>query len=57
MAEAVAEGVKEVSGAEVVVKRIPETLSEEVLKMQNELHGAKFQSKHVAMIATKLSAK
>ena len=31
MAEAVAEGVKEVAGAEVKILRVPETLPEEVL--------------------------
>jgi len=31
MAEAVAEGVREVSGAEVVLRRVPETLPQEVL--------------------------
>lgn len=32
MAEAVAEGAKEVKGAEVIMRRVPETLSEEALK-------------------------
>jgi NAD(P)H dehydrogenase (quinone) len=32
MAEAVAEGAKEIDGAEVVVRRVPETLSEDVLQ-------------------------
>ncbi len=32
MAQAVAEGVREVKGAEAVLKRVPETLPEEVLK-------------------------
>jgi NAD(P)H dehydrogenase (quinone) len=32
MAEAVAEGAREVSGAEVVLRRVPETLSEEILE-------------------------
>ena len=31
MAEAIAEGVKKVNGAEVVMRRVPETLSDEVL--------------------------
>ena len=31
MAEAIAEGVKEVNGAEVVMRRVPETLPDEVL--------------------------
>jgi NAD(P)H dehydrogenase (quinone) len=37
MAEAVAEGVKEVSGAEVELRRVPETLSEDVLKKMGAL--------------------
>jgi NAD(P)H dehydrogenase (quinone) len=32
MAEAIAEGVKQVDGAEAVLRRVPETLSEDVLK-------------------------
>lgn len=32
MAEAVAEGARQVPGAEVVVKRVPETISEDILK-------------------------
>ncbi len=32
LAEAVAEGVREIPGAEAVLRRVPETLSEEVLK-------------------------
>ena len=32
MAEAVAEGAREIDGAEVVVRRVPETLTEEVLE-------------------------
>ncbi len=32
MAEAVAEGVREIPGAEAVLRRVPETLSEEALK-------------------------
>ncbi len=37
MAEAVAEGVKEVEGAEVELRRVPETLPEEVLAKMNAL--------------------
>jgi NAD(P)H dehydrogenase (quinone) len=37
MAEAVAEGVMEVEGAEVTMRRVPETLPEEVLKSMNAL--------------------
>lgn len=32
MAEAIAEGVKEIEGAEAILRRVPETLTEEVLK-------------------------
>jgi NAD(P)H dehydrogenase (quinone) len=32
MAEAVAEGAKEVKGAEVELRRVPETLPDEILK-------------------------
>jgi len=35
MAEAIAEGVRGVEGCEAVIKRVPETLSEEVLGMMN----------------------
>lgn len=41
MAEAVAEGVREVSGCEAVIKRVPETLSEEVLGMMGALEAQK----------------
>jgi len=36
MAEAVAEGARTVSGAEVVIKRVPETIPEDVLKLRKE---------------------
>ena len=35
MAEAVGEGVMEVEGAEVIMRRVPETLSEKVLKIMH----------------------
>ena len=41
MAEAVAEGVREVPGAEAVLRRVPETLSEEVLKKMGALEAQK----------------
>ncbi|MBP2674114.1 MAG: NAD(P)H-quinone oxidoreductase [Deltaproteobacteria bacterium] len=41
MAEAVAEGVKEVPGAEVALKRVPETLSEEILRKMGALDAQK----------------
>jgi len=41
MAEAVAEGVREVPGAEAVLRRVPETLSEDVLKKMGVLEAQK----------------
>jgi NAD(P)H dehydrogenase (quinone) len=41
MAEAVAEGAKEVGGAEVVMRRVPETLPEEVLQKMGALEAQK----------------
>lgn len=41
MAEAIAEGAKEVEGAEVEMRRVPETLSEEVLGMMGALEAQK----------------
>ena len=41
MAEAVAEGVREVSGCEVVIKRVPETLPDEVLAKMGALDAQK----------------
>lgn len=41
MAEAVAEGIKEVKGAEVEMRRVPETLSEEVLTKMGALEAQK----------------
>jgi len=41
MAQAVAEGVKEVAGAEVALRRVPETLSEEVLQKMGALEAQK----------------
>lgn len=41
MAEAVAAGVREVPGCEVVIKRVPETLTDEVLAMMGALAAQK----------------
>jgi NAD(P)H dehydrogenase (quinone) len=41
MAEAVAEGVREVKGCEAVVKRVPETLPNEVLEKMGALAAQK----------------
>jgi len=41
MAEAVAEGVREVAGCEALVKRVPETLSDEVLGAMGALEAQK----------------
>jgi len=41
MAEAVAEGVREVPGAEAVLRRVPETLTEEVLTKMGALEAQK----------------
>ena len=41
MAEAVAEGVRQVEGCEAVIKRVPETLSYEVLGMMGALDAQK----------------
>lgn len=41
MAEAVAEGAREVPGCEVVIKRVPETLSDDVLTMMGALEVQK----------------
>lgn len=41
MAEAVAEGVRGVAGCEALIKRVPETLPDEVLKMMGALEAGK----------------
>ena len=41
MAEAVAVGVREVPGCEPIIKRVPETLSEEVLRMMGAIEAQK----------------
>ena len=50
MAQAVAEGVRDVSGSEVVLKRVPETLSEEVLRLMGALDVQKGLS-HIPVAA------
>ena len=41
MAEAVAEGVRQVEGCEAVIKRVPETLTDEILGMMGALDAQK----------------
>ncbi len=41
MAEAIAEGVREVAGCEAVIKRVPETLPDEVLGLMGALEAQK----------------
>lgn len=41
MAEAIAEGAKQVSGAEVTIKRIPETLSKDILEKMHAIDAQK----------------
>jgi len=41
MAEAIAEGVKQVPGAEAILRRVPETLPEEVLRKMGALEAKK----------------
>ena len=72
MAEAVAEGAREIAGADVSLCRVPETLPNEVLEKMgatspqkafahipvctvDELSAARFQGRHIATIAAKLS--
>jgi NAD(P)H dehydrogenase (quinone) len=49
MAEAVAEGVRQVAGCEAVIKRVPETLSQEVLGMMGALDAQK-SMEHVPVV-------
>ena len=44
MAEAVAEGAKEVTGAEVVLRRVPETLTQEILGKMGAVESQKAMS-------------
>jgi len=50
MAEAVAEGVREVAGCEAIIKRVPETLPDEVLGMMGALEAQKGMA-HVPVAA------
>ena len=50
MAEAVAEGVREVPGAEVVIRRVPETLPEDVLRKMGAVEYQKMFA-HVPVCA------
>ena len=45
MAEAVAEGVKEIDGAEAILRRVPETLPEEVLEKMGAVDAQQSMSK------------
>ena len=45
MVEAAAEGVRAVEGVEVSIRRVPETLSQEVLEKMGAVEGQKIQSK------------
>jgi NAD(P)H dehydrogenase (quinone) len=49
MAEAVAEGVREVPGCEVTIKRVPETLPEEVLGKMGALEAQKGMA-HIPLV-------
>ena len=51
MAEAVAEGVREVTGCEALVKRVPETLTDEVLGMMGALEAQKGMA-HIPIATT-----
>ncbi|AKT40975.1 NAD(P)H:quinone oxidoreductase [Chondromyces crocatus] len=44
LAEAIAEGAREVDGAEVVIRRVPETLSAEVLEKMHAVDAQKAQA-------------
>jgi NAD(P)H dehydrogenase (quinone) len=44
MAQSVAEGVKEIDGAEVIMRRVPETLPEEVLEKMKAVEAQKSMS-------------
>ena len=45
MAEAVGEGVREIDGAEAILRRVPETLPEEVLEKMGAVEAQQFMSK------------
>jgi NAD(P)H dehydrogenase (quinone) len=50
MAEAVSEGVHQVAGCEAVIKRVPETLTDEVLGMMGALEAQKGQA-HIPFVS------
>ncbi len=50
MAEAVAEGVREVEGCEVAIKRVPETLSHEVLEKMGAIDAQKSMA-HIPVVS------
>lgn len=57
LAQAVAEGAREITGVEVVVKRVPETLSEDILGKMGALDARKlFQDVPVAKVEDLASA-
>jgi len=56
MAEAVAEGVREVEGCEAVIKRVPETLSDEVLGLMGALDAQKNMAHIPAVTVDDLAA-
>ena len=49
MAEAVAEGVRQIEGCEAVIKRVPETLSDEVLGLMGALDAQKSMA-HIPVV-------
>lgn len=49
MAEAIAEGARRVDGAEVMIRRVPETLSEEILGMMGAVDAQK-QFSHIPIV-------
>jgi len=49
MAEAVAEGVRQVEGCEAVIKRVPETLTDEILGMMGALDAQKGMA-HIPLV-------
>ena len=57
MAEAIAEGAKTVKGAEVVLRRVPETLSQEVLVKMGAVEAQKkFENVPIATVDELASA-
>lgn len=51
MAEAIADGVLEVAGCEAIIKRVPETLSDDVLEMMGALEAQKGMA-HIPIATT-----